>query len=109
MPTIKQFHVVGRKTPTEADPTPSIYRMRIFAPNEVVAKSRYWCVPSCELRPVVAAACARGEVPVGRRVPLPAWAAAASHPAPPLRRALRCHRCCCVADAAATAAAAAAD
>ena len=23
-------------------PTPKIYRMRIFAPNEVVAKSRYW-------------------------------------------------------------------
>lgn len=42
MPTIKQFHVVGRKAPTEADPSPAIYRMRIFAPNEVVAKSRFW-------------------------------------------------------------------
>ena len=28
--------------PTDADPTPKIYRMRIFAPNEVVAKSRFW-------------------------------------------------------------------
>lgn len=28
--------------PTESNPTPSLYRMRIFAPNEVVAKSRYW-------------------------------------------------------------------
>jgi large subunit ribosomal protein L18Ae len=44
MPSIRQFHVVGRKTPTEADPSPAIYRMRIFAPNEVVAKSRFWCV-----------------------------------------------------------------
>jgi len=33
---------VGRKKATAADPTPAIYRMRIFAPNEVVAKSRYW-------------------------------------------------------------------
>ena len=42
MPTIRHFHVVGRKAPTEADPSPAIYRMRIFAPTEVVAKSRYW-------------------------------------------------------------------
>jgi len=28
--------------PTEADPNPKIYRMRIFALNEVVAKSRFW-------------------------------------------------------------------
>lgn len=24
------------------DPTPKLYRMRLFAPNEVVAKSRFW-------------------------------------------------------------------
>ncbi len=34
--------LVGRHLPTEAEPTPKIYRMRIFAPNEVVAKSRFW-------------------------------------------------------------------
>lgn len=42
MPSLREYHVVGRRTPTEADPSPAIYRMRIFAPNEVVAKSRYW-------------------------------------------------------------------
>jgi len=42
MPTLREYHVVGRRTPTEADPTPAIFRMRIFAPNEVVAKSRFW-------------------------------------------------------------------
>ncbi|KIP09725.1 hypothetical protein PHLGIDRAFT_28839 [Phlebiopsis gigantea 11061_1 CR5-6] len=39
---LQEFQVVGRHLPTEADPTPKIYRMRIFAPNEVVAKSRFW-------------------------------------------------------------------
>ena len=39
---IQEYQVVGRHLPTEAEPTPKIYRMRIFAPNEVVAKSRFW-------------------------------------------------------------------
>ena len=39
---LQEFQVVGRHLPTETDPTPKIYRMRIFAPNEVVAKSRFW-------------------------------------------------------------------
>jgi len=39
---LQEFQVVGRHLPTEIDPTPKIYRMRIFAPNEVVAKSRFW-------------------------------------------------------------------
>ena len=34
--------MIGRHLPTEANPTPSLYRMRIFAPNQVVAKSRFW-------------------------------------------------------------------
>jgi len=34
--------VIGRHLPTEANPNPALYRMRIFAPNEVVAKSRFW-------------------------------------------------------------------
>ncbi|KAL7284072.1 hypothetical protein ACG7TL_001349 [Trametes sanguinea] len=38
----QEYQVVGRHLPTEAEPTPKIYRMRIFAPNEVVAKSRFW-------------------------------------------------------------------
>ncbi|KAJ7625573.1 ribosomal L18ae/LX protein domain-containing protein [Roridomyces roridus] len=39
---LQEFQVIGRHLPTEADPTPKIFRMRIFAPNEVVAKSRFW-------------------------------------------------------------------
>lgn len=39
---IHEYQVVGRHKPTETDPKPNLYRMRIFAPNEVVAKSRYW-------------------------------------------------------------------
>ncbi|RUP51074.1 ribosomal L18ae/LX protein domain-containing protein [Jimgerdemannia flammicorona] len=34
--------VVGRKLPSQKEPLPKLYRMRLFAPNEVVAKSRFW-------------------------------------------------------------------
>jgi hypothetical protein len=37
-----EYQVIGRHLPTEDEPTPKLYRMRIFAPNEVVAKSRFW-------------------------------------------------------------------
>jgi large subunit ribosomal protein L18Ae len=39
---IKLYQVVGRKAPTTADPNPAAYRMKLFAPNEVMAKSRFW-------------------------------------------------------------------
>jgi large subunit ribosomal protein L18Ae len=39
---LQEYQIVGRHLPTDAEPTPKIYRMRIFAPNEVVAKSRFW-------------------------------------------------------------------
>ncbi|CAH8870599.1 unnamed protein product [Trichobilharzia szidati] len=39
---LKLFAVVGRKLPTDKEPKPVPYRMRIFAPNSVVAKSRFW-------------------------------------------------------------------
>jgi len=39
---LQEYQVIGRHLPTESNPTPSLYRMRIFAPNEVVAKSRFW-------------------------------------------------------------------
>ena len=42
-----EYQVVGRHLPTEQDPNPKIYRMRIFAPNEVVAKSRFWYFLRC--------------------------------------------------------------
>jgi len=40
--TLSEYQVVGRHLPTETDPVPKLYRMRIFALNEVVAKSRFW-------------------------------------------------------------------
>ena len=39
---INQYLVMGRKTPTEQDPSPKVYALRLFAPNEVVAKSKFW-------------------------------------------------------------------
>jgi large subunit ribosomal protein L18Ae len=39
---LKEYQVIGRHLPTEAQPTPKLYRMRIFAINDVVAKSRFW-------------------------------------------------------------------
>jgi len=42
MGRLHEYQVVGRHLPTESNPTPSLYRMRIFAPNPVVAKSRFW-------------------------------------------------------------------
>ena len=37
-----EYQVIGRKLPSAQDPTPQLYKMRIFAPNEVVAKSRFF-------------------------------------------------------------------
>jgi len=37
-----EYQVIGRRLPTAQDPTPKLFRMRIFAPNEVIAKSRFW-------------------------------------------------------------------
>ncbi|EYE94501.1 60S ribosomal protein eL20 [Aspergillus ruber CBS 135680] len=42
MRRLTEYQVIGRHLPTEANPTPKLYRMRIFAPNPVVAKSRFW-------------------------------------------------------------------
>jgi len=42
MGRLKEYQVIGRHLPSEANPTPKLYRMRIFAPNDVVAKSRFW-------------------------------------------------------------------
>lgn len=39
---IHEYQIVGRRLPGEQDPTPQLYKMRIFAANEVVAKSRYF-------------------------------------------------------------------
>ena len=41
-PQIRQFLIVGRKFPTESDPNPTLFRMRIFHSNATLAKSRFW-------------------------------------------------------------------
>lgn len=37
-----QYEVVGRHKPTDKDRHPAVYRMKIFAPNTVIARSRFW-------------------------------------------------------------------
>lgn len=39
---VRQFLVVGRALPTEANPEPTLYRMRVFARDAVLARSKYW-------------------------------------------------------------------
>ncbi|KFH68928.1 large subunit ribosomal protein L18Ae [Podila verticillata NRRL 6337] len=39
---LHEYQLVGRHLPTEKDATPKLFRMRLFAPNEVIAKSRFW-------------------------------------------------------------------
>uniref|UniRef100_A0A7S1HRC7 60S ribosomal protein L18a n=1 Tax=Phaeocystis cordata TaxID=118079 RepID=A0A7S1HRC7_9EUKA len=39
---MKLYQVVGRKAPTKTDENPPAYRMKLFARNEVMAKSRFW-------------------------------------------------------------------
>jgi large subunit ribosomal protein L18Ae len=39
---IRQYWVVGRTKPTEANPEPTLYRMRVFAKNPVLARSKFW-------------------------------------------------------------------
>merc|ERR1712212_653749 len=39
---LKEYSVIGRKLPSDAVPAPQLYKMRIFAPDVVTAKSRFW-------------------------------------------------------------------
>jgi large subunit ribosomal protein L18Ae len=39
---LKEFQVIGRKLPSGQERSPQLYKMRIFAPNTVVAKSRFF-------------------------------------------------------------------
>ena len=39
---LKEFKIVGRRRPTQNDKSPALVQMRIFAPDDVVAKSRFW-------------------------------------------------------------------
>lgn len=51
-----QYQVVGRALPTEKDVQPKIYRMKLWATNEVRAKSKFWLVKTFYLSLFVAAA-----------------------------------------------------
>lgn len=42
MPGMHQYEVVGRMKPSEKKPLTQVFRMRVFAANEVVARSRFW-------------------------------------------------------------------
>merc|ERR1739836_196211 len=37
-----EYRVIGRKLLTENEPVTPLYRMRIFATDQIVAKSRFW-------------------------------------------------------------------
>ena len=39
---LRQYQVVGRKAATDDHPNPEAYRMILFAPNAVIAKSKFW-------------------------------------------------------------------
>ncbi|XP_050307874.1 60S ribosomal protein L18a-like [Anthonomus grandis grandis] len=39
---LKEYEVIGRKFPTRKEKTTPLYKMRIFAPDQIVAKSRFW-------------------------------------------------------------------
>merc|ERR1712146_280800 len=41
---VREYQVVGRRRPDELYPNPPIFRMRLFCPNEVVAKSKFWYI-----------------------------------------------------------------
>ena len=40
---LKEYNIIGRMIPTEDQPNPPLYKLRIFAHDDVTAKSRYWC------------------------------------------------------------------
>ena len=41
-PFLKHYQVVGRASPTANNTNPTVYSYEVFAPNQVVAKSRFW-------------------------------------------------------------------
>merc|ERR1712054_266180 len=40
--TVKQYWVVGRELPSDSNPEPTCYRIRVFAKNIVLARSHFW-------------------------------------------------------------------
>ncbi|KAK9511541.1 hypothetical protein O3M35_000177 [Rhynocoris fuscipes] len=41
-PHLRHYQVIGRATPTLKENNPTVYKYEVFAPNFVVAKSRFW-------------------------------------------------------------------
>merc|ERR1712210_60236 len=39
---LREFIITGRKLPSDSNPHPSVYRVRLFAPDPIAAKSRFW-------------------------------------------------------------------
>jgi large subunit ribosomal protein L18Ae len=39
---LNEYKIMGRRLPSDKDANPQVYRMRIFAPDEISAKSRFW-------------------------------------------------------------------
>merc|ERR1712160_198314 len=39
---VNQYYVVGRRLPTEDCPAPTLYRIRVFGRDEVLARSKFW-------------------------------------------------------------------
>merc|ERR1712137_860179 len=39
---LREFIVTGRKLPSATQPNPSVYRVRLFAPDPICSKSRFW-------------------------------------------------------------------
>jgi len=37
-----QYIVIGRHKPKAEEPNPALYRIKVFAPNAVIARSRFW-------------------------------------------------------------------
>jgi len=42
MPVNHLYEVIGRNKPTEKNPNPQIFRMKLFAQNKPIAESRFW-------------------------------------------------------------------
>jgi large subunit ribosomal protein L18Ae len=41
-PQLRHYKIIGRKLPSDKEPHPKLYKMTIFAPDHVIAKSRFW-------------------------------------------------------------------
>mmetsp|Transcript_20873 Transcript_20873/g.53849 ORF Transcript_20873/g.53849 Transcript_20873/m.53849 type:complete len:175 (-) Transcript_20873:230-754(-) len=39
---VKTYQILGRMKPSEKDPNPKVYRMKLFAANDVAARSKFW-------------------------------------------------------------------